>query len=415
MRASWLVLMVILALSGCGGGGSNNSNGGAAGAESASTGQTFSCLKAPTVVGLPFYTDVDSGVTDSEGCFFSTPGYAVTFFVGVRSGIGSDAIVQGNVLGTVNAGANQEIDVASLSADPTTQANIVAFLLVSRSNDVMTDGIVLNPRFLLQAAKLPKFDFSKDISTGLLSVQAAGIASNDGGTHAIATSQDGQGVLNGGALCSIAGKYGGSAQSYSSVAEANIATVSTQFLVVPPIDSIVGEMDVSGNTMGISGTLPFEVDNALSLTNPSFDVSGGIGGDLRLYGSLAAGQRFSGTALFAIAGQTGTATVPAYGSGLYYSTRRFVGGTIGGGYGAAIEVMPSKTPGSFDSIANLYGVPGADSQITATVGPDGTGLAEPTSDGLSYKVQIQPWNAATITVYAQATAWITINLTGCMR
>jgi len=271
----FVIWMGLSGLSGCGGGGDPGSAGSSLPPSETTTpppSTVRACLKGITVAGLPYFTDVEQGVTDAAGCFSFTPNHPVTFFVGTRSGTD----VHGNVLGVANVAGGQEISVAAFSREATTQENIERFLLVVRSSDDLSNGIVLAPEVLTQVATLPQLDFSHDISDGLAQLQVLALQSGDGGHHLLVDSVFARGVIDAGVRCGYTGTYAWYGTGRSASATKDDIGVKTKFWVYPPDARMAGTISFSpidSNYAVTTAVVPFYIDQPLSVTAPRMDLS----------------------------------------------------------------------------------------------------------------------------------------------
>jgi len=354
--------MILMCLSACGGsGGGDDSNSTVNTPPPPDTPPTTAtaeaCFKGITVAGLPFFTDIEQGVTDERGCFWFTPQHAVTFFVGTRSGTD----VQGNVLGVVNAQDQQQITVATLSQDVTTQENLERFLLVARSKDDLSRGIVLTTALLDKAATLPQLDFSKDISQALSLLQSVALNSGDGGSHASVDAGFARILIDASARCANTGFFDGFSSGRTAGATTDDLDVRTELFVYPPAGAMSGTIafrpkKAAQTTM--NGVLPFSIGQPLSTTAPGVDLNAG---GLTLKGTFGPPGVFNGSASY----QSATLNIRAFGSLSYMgSTQRFTGGDPS--LGMTLEVSAGQFVGL------VLGLPGSNGIVWGSFNADGT-------------------------------------------
>jgi len=403
-----VIWMGLIGLSGCGGGGdpSSAANSQPPAASTTPTPSTvLACLKGITVAGLPFFTDVEQGVTSASGCFSFTPNHPVTFFVGTRSG----TEVHGNVLGVATVEDGQEITVAALSPDATTQENIERFLLVARSSDDLSNGIVLDSEVLTQVATLPQLKFNDDISEGLAQLQVLALQSGDGGHHVLVDSVFARGVIDAGVRCGYTGTYASSSTGRSASATTDDLGIQTQFWVYPPDARMAGSITFSPiDSNYATAVVPFYIDQPLSVTAPAMDLS--VPG-LTLSAALSDGV-FSGRGTSQAPNLAATFTFEAFNATANLgSNQRYVGQGV---FNMTLEVAAG---GKFWGLVS--GLPGAKGIVAGTFNTDGTVTMWDPYNDFNYSAKFVGPLQLVVSAYAREIALIIpagdVILHGCIR
>lgn len=349
------VTAICLVIAGCGEGGApspapvtNNDP-----APPVSDQKLHACFARPVVVGLPYFTPDEQGVTDRSGCFAYTRGDPVSFFMGTREG----TVIRGNVLGQANLQAGGFVTVRTLSSDANTQNNLEAFLLTANSAADLSSGIILTPSLVEALAQLSQFDFSvPDFSNPLEQLATVARASGDGGAHPVVTALSAKETLDASARCSSVGMYSGSSQGRSAGATADDLNVKTRLVVYPPSGQMLGAMDVSAisqpsviteSSILFGSSLPLSTEApALQTASPNLTVSGTFNED-----------SFRGTAQ--VTTSTGAATL----SILTFSemetegaVRKFVGGDTDSAL--QLNLFATTDAAGFGILGSAWGIPG---------------------------------------------------------